>query len=167
MHVSVPETPHDLCSVEIVAVHDAAFPYVPALHVQALTDALALGELELVRHGIHAAQCAPTVVEYVPAPQSVHTALPVAILYLPATQAVHAPPAGPVNPALQIQSVRATLVVGELEPAGQLKHAALPVAVLYLPAAHCVHGVVPVNPAAHATAHVTLQVAPIPPPTIE
>jgi hypothetical protein len=58
-------------------------------------------------------------------------------------------------------------VVGELEPAGQSVHAALPVAVLYLPAAHAVHGVVPVNPAAHGTRHVTLQEAPIPEPSTE
>jgi hypothetical protein len=38
---------------------------------------------------------APTVVEYAPAPQSVHTADPFVTLYFPATHAVHAPPSGP------------------------------------------------------------------------
>ena len=34
-----------------------------------------------------------------PAPQSVHAALPVAVLYFPATHAAHGPPSGPVYPA--------------------------------------------------------------------
>ncbi len=69
----------------------------PALHVQAVRDELELGELEFAGHSIHVVSVvAPTVVEYVPAAQSVHTALPVAILYLPATQEVHGPPLGPV-----------------------------------------------------------------------
>jgi hypothetical protein len=42
------------------------------------------------------ATVAPTVVEYVPAPQSVHAAEPVAILYFPAAHAVHVFPAGHV-----------------------------------------------------------------------
>ena len=66
------------------------------MHVQAVTAALGLGELEFKGHAIHVvAMVAPTVVEYVPAPQSVQTALPVEILYLPATHAVHEP-LGPV-----------------------------------------------------------------------
>jgi hypothetical protein len=83
--------------VEIVVVHDAALPYVPALQVQAARAELAIGELELVGHVIHVVSIvAAVVVEYVPAPQSAHAVLPVAVLYLPATQAVHAFPAGHV-----------------------------------------------------------------------
>ncbi len=44
-------------------------------------------------------------VEYLPVPQSVHTAEPVLILYFPASQAEHVPPLGPVNPRLQTQFV--------------------------------------------------------------
>jgi hypothetical protein len=94
-------------------------PVNPALHVQAVRAWLASGELELAGHVRQvAADAAPnvveyvpapherqvdadaaaTVVEYVPAPQSVHATLPVLVLYLPATQAVHEP-AGPVYPA--------------------------------------------------------------------
>ena len=95
--VSVPETPHDLSSVEIVFVHDAAFPYVPALQVQLAGAELEIGELELAGHAVQVATAeAPVVVEYVPAVQSAHAALPVAALYLPAAQAVHAPPSGPL-----------------------------------------------------------------------
>jgi len=72
-------------------------PEKPVLQVQAASTELEIGELELVGHARQAAAAvAPTVVEYVPAAQSVHTTLPVAVLYLPATQAVHVPPSGPV-----------------------------------------------------------------------
>lgn len=60
------------------------------MHVQAATAELEIGELELVGHPRQVvATVAPTVVEYVPAVQSVHAALPVVGLYLPAAQAVH------------------------------------------------------------------------------
>ncbi len=63
--MSVPEAPHDLCSVKIVAVHDAAFPCVPALHVQAVSAELEIGEVELAGHPRQVvAIVAPTVVEY-------------------------------------------------------------------------------------------------------
>ena len=71
-------------------------PVYPTLQVQEVATELGLGELELVGHAIHVVPIvAPTVVEYVPAVQLEHTALPVALLYLPATQAVHVPPSGP------------------------------------------------------------------------
>ena len=67
---------------------------------------------------------APVLVEYVPAPQSVHAALPLVVLYFPATQAVHRPPSGPVNPALQVETQALTdkLPLGEVVPEGQVKH---------------------------------------------
>ena len=135
-------------------------PVKPTLHVQAARTALEIGELELVGHPIQVvATVAPTVVEYVPAAQSEHAALPVAVLYLPVMHEVHVPPSGPVKPTLQVQAVRATLEIGELElaghprqvvatvaptvveyvPAAQSEHAALPVSFLYLPATHAVH----------------------------
>ncbi len=66
-------------------VHVSPFgPVKPMLQVQAATAELEIGELEPVGHAIHVvATVAPTVVEYVPPPQSVHAALPVAVLYLP------------------------------------------------------------------------------------
>ncbi len=143
--MSVPETPHDLCSVEIVVVHDAAFPYVPALHVQAARAELEIGELELAGHATHvAAAVAPVVVKYVPAAQSVHAAEPVGILYLPATQAVHEP-AGPVYPALQsveIQAARAELPGREVVVAGHVTQVAAAVAAVvveYVPVGHVLH----------------------------
>jgi hypothetical protein len=87
-------------------------------HTHAVTAVLALGETEAVGHARQAAAAvAPAVVEYVPAPQSVHAALPVAFLYLPATQAVHAFPAGhvvsvmstPFTMALAIAAVASVL----------------------------------------------------------
>ena len=56
---------------------------------------------------------APVLVEYLPAPQSVHVAGPVDVLYFPATQFEHAPPSGPVHPALQIQLAKVPLPAGE------------------------------------------------------
>jgi len=57
--------------------------------VQAARTALEIGEKELVGHPIQVvATVAPTVVEYVPAAQSVQTEAAVAE-YLPATQFVH------------------------------------------------------------------------------
>jgi hypothetical protein len=150
-------------------------PVKPALHVQAARAELGLGELALSGHVTQvAAAVAPVVVEYVPAAQSVHTALPVAILYLPATQEVHTPPSGPVDPALHVQAVRAELGLGEMElighatqvaasvaptvveyvPAAQSVQAALPVAILYLTATQAVHvpPLGPVNPTLHVQA---------------
>ena len=151
------------------AVHgpDPSGPEKPTLHVQAATAELAIGELELVRHARQVAAAeAPVVVEYVPAAQSKHTALPVAALYLPATQAVHGPdPSGPEKPTLHVQAATAELAIGELElvghvrqvaaaeapvvvkyvPAAQSKHTALPVAALYLPATQAMH-VLPSGP---------------------
>jgi hypothetical protein len=71
---------------------------------------------------------APVAAEYVPAPQSVHTDDPVVPLYFPATHAVHGPPSGPIDPALQVQFVKAALPVGELEFDGQALHVMLDVA---------------------------------------
>jgi hypothetical protein len=107
---------------------DAA-AYVPALHVQLLAAELAFGELELAGHARHVvAFVAPVVVEYVPAAQSVHAALPIAVLYFPGTQAAHGPPSGPVNPALQPTDTHALmfeLPTADVVPAG---HATQPVA---------------------------------------
>jgi hypothetical protein len=166
-------------------------PVNPALQVQAARVVLGLGELELLGHATHVpSTVACELVEYFPAPQSVHAALPVLILYLPATQALQGPPSGPVNPALQVQAARVVLGLGELEslghathvpstvaceldeyfPAPQSVHAALPVLVLYLPATQAVHEPSgPVNPSLQlvCTGHVALQEEEIPEPKIE
>ena len=132
--------------------------------MQAATAELVLGELELLGHARQVATAvAAVVVEYVPAAQSVQTALPVAILYFPTTHAVHVPPSGPVYPALQAVAMQAVLLelpptefvlagharqfasvvaptVVEYFPAAQSVQTALPVAILYLPAMQAVHG---------------------------
>ena len=114
-------------------------PEKPTLHVQAARAELELGELELVGHARQAAAAvAPTVVETVPAPQSLHAALPVAILYLPATQAVHTSPLGPVNPTLHVQAATAELASGELECAGHATQVAASKAFVYVPAIQAV-----------------------------
>ena len=89
-------------------------PVNPTLHVQAPIalppdpDELLDGQL------VHTPDpVAPGVVEYVPAPQSVHTAVPVEPLYLPAKHDVHGPPFGPVAPALQVQLAKVLLPAGE------------------------------------------------------
>jgi hypothetical protein len=43
---------------------------------------------------------APVPVEYLPSPQSMHEAAPVTVLNFPAPHATHVPPFGPVWPAL-------------------------------------------------------------------
>jgi len=113
-------------------------PVNPALQVQAATAELATDELELVGQVMHVEEIvAPVLVEYVPAPQSVHTALPLVVLYFPATQPVHVPPSGPVNPALQgmdTQAVFDELPLEEVVPAGQVMHALAPTIDEYAPA---------------------------------
>jgi hypothetical protein len=102
----------------------------------------------LIGHKRHvAANVAPVLVEYVPAPQSVHAALPVLILYLPATQAEQTPPFGPVNPALQVQSPAVELAMYEFEFEGHVIHVVeivAPVLVEYVPVPQSVHAVLPV-----------------------
>ncbi len=77
-------------------------PVDPALQVQAARAELVLGEFEFAGHAMQvAAAVAAAVLEYFPAPQFSHAALPVAILYVPTSHAKHGPPSGPVYPALQ------------------------------------------------------------------
>jgi hypothetical protein len=95
----------------------------PALQVQAVMTELDAAELEFVGHVKHTDDVlAPTVVEYVPTPQSVHATLPLVVLYLPATQVEHTPPSGPVNPTLQVQAAMTELDAAELEFVGHAKH---------------------------------------------
>jgi hypothetical protein len=73
------------------AVHGPPFgPVAPALQVQFVKAALPAGELEFDGQALHVEFAeAPTAVEYVPAPQSVHSAAPVKALYLPGMHAAH------------------------------------------------------------------------------
>jgi hypothetical protein len=128
------------------------------------------GEFEFDGQTLHVELVeAPTAVEYVPAAQSEQAAFPVNTLYFPATHAVHGAPTGPVDPALQVQSVKSALPAGELEfdgqtlhvelveaptvveyvPATQSEQVAVAVDSLYFPATHAVHGppFVPIDPA--------------------
>ena len=90
------------------------------------------------------ATVAPSVDEYVLAPQLVHAAEPVMFLYLPVTQAVHGPPFGPENPTLHVQAARAELEVGELELVGQARQVVAPTVVEYVPVSQLVHVTEPV-----------------------
>ena len=65
----------------------------------------------------------PAASEYLPASQSVHSALPVPALNLPAAQSSHASPSGPVEPALHTHAVAAAL---EVECGGHCVHGSLP-----------------------------------------
>ena len=60
--------------------------------------------------------------EYFPARQLLHAACPDSVLYFPAAHAVHDWPSGPVDPALQAQSVALLLAAGALESAGHPRH---------------------------------------------
>ena len=65
---------------------------------------------------------AARVAEYVPAPQSVHSAEPMPLLYVPATHAEQDPPSGPVFPGSHRQLLGRLLPLGELEFSGQDVH---------------------------------------------
>jgi hypothetical protein len=144
----------------------------PALQVQAPAAELELGafefegqaeqalepatEYEFTPQPTHAAAAvAPTVTEYVPAPQSEQTALPTPVLYFPATHNAHAP-AGPVLPAAQSYR-HAVLAAAETPPAAHAVHALAPAVAENVPAAQSVHAASPLLvlyfPATH-NAHV-------------
>ena len=92
---------------------------------------------------------APTAVEYVPIPQSVHDASadpPVSTRYLPAPHAVHDASADPPDSTRYLpepQAVHDASTVPPVSarylPAPQAVHAADPVDALYFPATHAVH----------------------------
>ena len=71
---------------------------------------------------------APVVVRYLPASQGVQSWFPCISLYFPASHAIHVPPFGPVNPRLQIQVTKAILPPGDTEPGGQFVQVSPPVA---------------------------------------
>lgn len=148
-------------------------PVNPALQIQATTSVLDVAEFEFVGHVKHTDDVlAPTVVEYVPTPQSVHAALPLLVLNLPEMHSVHEP-SGPVLPGEQgnLQASIDELELGEIEFSGhdmqvddvvapnapeyvftpQSIQEELPLIVLYLPTAHAEHSLPsgPVNPALH------------------
>ena len=67
----------------------------------ALDDAYVPGS-----HAVHVVR-APALAEYVPAAQLPHAALPTVVLYVPATHTAQMPLSGPVEPALQVQTIEA------------------------------------------------------------
>ena len=127
-------------------------PVNPALQVQSPAAELALYEIEFEGHARHVpSTIACVLVEYVPAPQSVHAALPVLVLYLPATQAMHEP-SGPVYPALQgkLALIQAVAPVPEVDPAGhamQFAASVAPATPEYVPATQFTHTVEELAPA--------------------
>ena len=124
--------------------------------MQSVRSLLACGAYELAGHDSHTSDVAPTVLEYLPLPQSVQSSEPVPILYVPATHAVHVPPSLPVKPASQMQSVRSLLAWGASELAGHASHTSdvAPTVDEYLPLPQSVHVSEPVLilyfPATHA-----------------
>jgi len=176
-YVPAPQLVH--VSLPVVVLN---FPAAQAKHVPPLGPANPRLQTQLVSTVDPAIDCvfdrqvrqvlatvAPVVVEYVPAPQSVHVAEPVVVLNFPAAQSEHVPPSGPVYPRLQthllssvdpaideafagqVRQVLATFapVVVEYLPAPQSVHATEPWLVLYFPAAHSEHVPQrPVNPSA-------------------
>jgi hypothetical protein len=114
-----------------------------AMHVE-FTEAPTAVEYVPIPQSVHDASADPPVsARYLPAPQAVHAADPVDALYFPATHAVQAPPAGPLHPALQVQLVKAVLPAGEMVFDGQAMHvefAEAPTAVEYVPVPQSVHG---------------------------
>jgi hypothetical protein len=141
-------------------------PVAPELQVHLVRRALAAGECDFSGHNLHSLATSPTTVEYSPAKQWLHGMSPLATLYLPAVHCTQAPPSGPVDPGLHLQSVSLLLACREREfdvqgwqvcaaeaaenteyvPSRQLIHRDAPVAILYFPALHAVH-VCPFSPA--------------------
>jgi hypothetical protein len=181
-HVPATQSTHPALPVTILylpvthAEHVPPFaPVKPALHKQAASAVLETGAFVFESQAKHVDKAlAPTVAEYVAAPQSVHASLPALVLYFPATHVVHVPPFAPVNPALHVQAAISVLETGAFAFAGhaehvanalaptaveyvavpQSVHAALPALVLYLPATHPEHTPpsAPVKPALHKQA---------------
>jgi hypothetical protein len=141
-------------------------PAYPALHTHAASDELMLVDVVSAGQPKHVdAIVAPVDVEYVPAPQLVHAALPLVCLYVPAPHAAHGPPSGPVYPALQGNGTnvhgpptgpeyptlqeQAELAPSEKEFAGHAKHvvaSVAPVAAEYVPDGHSIHWLTPALP---------------------
>ena len=113
VHVALPVTVLYFPATQ--AVHATPFgPVYPVLQTQPCTPVLAVEEFVFEGHAEQVEPVvAPRVPEYVPAPQSVHVALPMTVLYFPAKQAVHVPPSGPEYPVLQTQLSTLVLAVGE------------------------------------------------------
>jgi hypothetical protein len=164
VHTALPVASLYLPAMQTVHGPDPSGPEKPTLHVQSATDELPLGELELPGHATQVAAAeAPIVVKYVPAEQSVQTALPVAVLYLPAMQVVHGPdPSGPVKPTLHVQAATVELEIGEVRFTGHTWHPVDPTTLLYVPTAHGAQMVLlgPVKPASHK--HVVSALPPLP-----
>lgn len=118
---------------------DGPVPNDPALQVHNAKAPLAAGELEFVGQVRHVALAvAPDAVEYVPAPQSVHTFC-AAALYLPAPHTVQTP-FEPKYPALQTQLLNKVDPAGPLAFVPQDVQVAAPGEVVYVPARHWVQG---------------------------
>jgi len=85
--------------------------------------------------------------EYVPAIHEVHVCVPLEVLYVPAGHIAHVPPSGPVDPALQLQSVSSSLAGGEFDRNGHASHTfeTAPIATEYLPISQLVHTASPVS----------------------
>jgi hypothetical protein len=84
-------------------------------------------------------------VEYVPATQAMHRAVPVVFLYVPTAHVEHMP-SGPVYPALQTGLIQAhldELAMGEMKSAGHARHVVAGT-VEYVPAKQDVHAAEPV-----------------------
>ena len=71
---------------------------------------------------------APVLMRYLPALQSRHEAEPMMSLYFPIPQAVHGPPFGPVYPRLQRQLLETSLPLRDCEFPGQIVQVPTPVA---------------------------------------
>ena len=124
--------------------HDPPFgPVHPTLQMQWANAELPEGASEFVLQAWHVdSDVLPEAIEYLPRPQSEQTSGPAAALYFPASHSEQAPPSGPEEPALHVQSVKAQLPVCEFEFLGQAKHvetAVAPTAVEYLPCSQRIH----------------------------
>jgi hypothetical protein len=137
-HTDVPITALYLPVTHIT--HGPPFgPLAPALQVHVVIAELPTGELEASGQLRHVSEVfAPSVQEYVPSEQSVHTAVPFATLYLPTAHRTHGPPFGPVDPASQMQFAMDTDPSNEDDRAGHVVQALDPAAA-YVPARHEAH----------------------------
>ena len=129
-------------------------PAKPSSQMHSAMDTAPLSETVLAGHARHTDP--PVIFRYVPPSHAWQLPLPFARLNNPAAHAVHAAPSDPSVPTKQIQSVRASLPLGELVLDGHSEQTVPAIMSRYVPAPHAAHaGFDPVfalySPAGHAS----------------
>ena len=156
VHVEEELAEEYLPATHAVHVEEELVEYVPATHAvhvdeeelvvylpagQAMHSAVPVWLVYLP--AMHAHVDEEELVVYLPAGQAMHSAVPVWLLYLPAMHGTQAPPLGPDEPALHVQSSTESLPDGEFAWVGQLEHVEEEELAAYVPAQQFAHDTEP------------------------